>query len=251
MTGLLAILKKEWKLYFVTPAAYVVLALFAFISGYFFVSMLAYFVAQGLGGNPFGPSNLDVNTQVIQPLFFDVGITLLFLLPMITMRLYAEEFRSGTIELLKTTPVRRMEVALGKFLAGFGLLLLLVLITFGYMLVIVHFGKPDTHALWAAFLGLILLGGVFLSLGLLISSFTRNQIVAGVITFSLFLLLWVADWVTAYSSSGIGQFFAYISITSHLQNFARGVITVKDVVYYASLIAAGLFVTARRMELAE
>lgn len=251
MTGFWAIIRKEWKLYFVTPAAYVVLALFALISGFFFYSMLAMYVMQSLGGGAFGQGSLDVNTQVLQPLFFDIGITLLFLLPMITMRTYSEELRSGTIELLKTSPVRRMEVVLGKFLASFGLLVLLLIISAGYVAVVVHYGKPDVGALWAAFLGLALMGGTFLALGLLISSFTRNQIVAGVVTFALFLLLWVANWVTAYGGGAFSGFFSYLSITSHFQNFTQGLIDVKDLVYYLSLIVGGLFLTARRMELAE
>lgn len=251
MSALWAIIRKEWKLYFVTPAAYVVLALFALIAGFFFYSMLAIYVMQSLGGGAFGQGALDVSTQVLQPLFFDIGITLLFLLPMVTMRSYAEELRSGTIELLKTSPVRRMEVVLGKFLAAFCLLLLLLIIAAGYVAIVIHYGKPDLAALGVAFLGLALMGATFLALGLLISSFTRNQIVAGVVTFSLFLLLWVADWVTAYASGGVSGVFSYLSITSHFQNFTQGLIDVKDVVYYLSLIVGGIFLTARRMELAE
>lgn len=251
MTGMLAIIRREWKSYFVTPTAYVVLALFALITGFFFYSMLAIFVMQGLGGGSFGQSTLDVNTNLIQPLFFDVGITLLFLLPMITMRLYAEEARNGTLELLKTSPIRRMEIVLGKFFSAFGLLLLLLVITAAYLAVIVHYGKPDLRQVAVSFLGVALMGAVFISLGLLISSFTRNQVVAGVATFSLFLLLWVADWVTAYNSGVAAHIFTYLSITSHLRSFTEGIVEMKDLVYYLSLIVAGLFLTARRIELSE
>jgi len=250
MTGMLAIIRKEWKIYFVTPAAYVVLALFGLITGFFFYSMLAIFAMQSLGGG-FGGGMLDVNTNLVQPLFFDVGITLLFLLPMITMRLYAEEARSGTLELLKTSPVRRMEIVLGKFLSAFGLLALLLIITAAYLAIVAHYGQPDLRQIAVSFLGVALMGGVFIALGLLISSFTRTQVAAGVATFSLFLLLWVADWVTAYSSGTLAHIFAYLSITSHLQNFTQGIVEVQDLVYYLSLIVAGLFLTARRIELSE
>ena len=250
MSGLLAIMRKEWKTYFITPAAYVVLALFAFISAFFFYNMLAVFVMQSLAGG-FGGANLNVNTQVLQPLTFDVGITLLFLLPMLTMRLYAEEMRSGTMELLKTAPVRRLEIILGKFLAAFGLLLLLLLIVVLYIAVLAHYGAPDLREAAVSLLGLALLGASFLSIGALISSFTRNQIVAGVITFSLFLVLWIADWPVAYSSGPVAKVVAYLSVTAHLQNFTQGVLDLKDVIFYLSLILAGLFLTARRMELAE
>ncbi len=251
MSGLWAMIRKEWKIYFVTPAAYVVLALFALISGFFFYSMLAVYVMQSLSGGEFGGGALNVNTQLIQPLFFDLGITLLFLLPMLTMRLYAEEFRSGTMELLKTSPIHRLQVVLGKFFAAFGIVLLLLLIAFAYLTVVLHYGKPDLSALAVAFLGLALMAAAFLALGILISSFTRNQIVAGVVTFSLFLLLWVAGWTTAYSSGTIAGFFSYLSITTHFQNFTLGLIDLKDLVYFLSLIVGGLFLTARRMELAE
>ncbi len=253
MSAIWAILRKEWKSYFVTPAAYVVLALFAVIAGFFFYSMLAYYVMQSMGGGMFGGGRLDVHAMLLQPLFFDVGVTMLFLLPMVTMRLYAEETRGGTMELLKTAPVRRLEVVLGKFFAAFGLLLALLLMVFAYVLVVWHYAHP--HPGWAslgvAFLGLLLLGGVYLSLGLFLSSLTRTQIVAGVTTFALFLLLWVADWVTAYDNGRFAHIIAYLSLTTHLTNFVQGVLDVKDLVYYLSLIFAGLFLTARRMELAE
>lgn len=251
MNGTLAIFRKEWKTYFITPSAYVVVALFALISAFFFYSMLAVFVVQSLGGGQFGGGNLNVNTQVLQPLSFDIGITLLFLLPMITMRLYAEENRGGTMELLKTAPIRRMDIILGKFFAAFGLLAIMLCIAAIYVGVVAHYGAPDLRAAAASFLGLALLGGAFLSIGLLISSFTKNQIVAGVITFSLFLLLWVADWVTAYGSGALSKVVSYMSVTGHLQSFTQGIIDLKDVVFYLSLIIAGLFLTARRMELAE
>lgn len=251
MSGVLAILRKEWKTYFITPSAYVVIALFAFVSAFFFYSMLAVFVVQSLGGGEFGGGNLNVNAQVLQPLSFDIGITLLFLLPMITMRMYAEESKSGTMELLKTSPIRRTDVILGKFLAAFGLLLVLLVIYAIYVGIVAHYGAPDLRAAAVSFLGLALLGGAFLSIGLLISSFTKNQIVAGVITFVLFLLLWVSDWVTAYGSGVVSHVVAYMSVTAHLQNFTQGIIDAKDVIFYLSLIVGGLFLTARRMELAE
>lgn len=251
MIATLAIARKEWKSYFTGPIGYAVLALFALATGYFFFSMLAVFVVQSLSGGQFGQTNLNVNSQVLAPMTFDVGITMLFLLPMVTMRLFAEEKRTGTMELLKTAPVRRFEVILGKFLAALALLVLMLVIYGLDVAVVAHYGKPDLWTAGANFLGLLLLGASFLAIGLLISSFTQNQMVAGAITFILFLLLWVADWVTAYGSGAVSHVVSYLSITSHLQNFTQGVIDLKDVVFYLSLIVAGLFLTARRMELSE
>ena len=147
--------------------------------------------------------------------------------------------------------MRRLEVVLGKFLAAFGLLLLLLVITGLYVGLVAHYSRLGLKPVSAGFLGLGMLGAAFLALGLFISSLTRNQIVAAVGTFSLFLLLWVADWVTSYGSGHIAALFSYLSITSHFRNFAQGVLDTKDIVYYLSLIVGGLFLTARRMELAE
>lgn len=251
MSGLWAVIRKEWKTYFITPAAYVVLALFALVSAFFFYNMLAAFIMRGMAGAGFGGGMLNVNQSVLQPLTFDVGITLLFLLPMLTMRSYAEELRSGTLELLKTAPVRRLEIILGKFLAAVGLLVILLLIVAVYVGVVAHYGQPDLHAAAVSLLGLLLLGAAFLSIGMLISSLTRSQVVAGVITFMLFLVLWIADWPVAYSDSRGAHIIGYLSVTSHLQTFTQGIVDLKDVIFYLSLILAGLFLTARRMELAE
>ena len=250
MSGMFAVMRKEWKTYLITPAAYVVVALFAFVSAFFFYNMLAVFVMQSLNGG-FGGGNLNVNVQVLQPLMFDIGITLLFLLPMVTMRQYAEKANSGTMELLKTAPIRRMDVILGKFFAALGLLIVLLIITGFYVGVVAHYGAPDLRAAAISLLDLLLLGGAFLAIGLLISSFTKSQVVAGVITFVLFLVLWIADWPVAYSSGTAAHVIAYLSVTSHLQNFTQGILDLKDVIFYLSLIVAGLFLTARRMELAE
>ena len=249
MRNILTIARRELKTYFTSPIAYIVLAISAVIFGFFFYSALAFFVQRGMQSQMMGRSQpMNVNEFVIRPLLMNVSVISLFLIPMITMRLYAEEKRSGTIELLLTSPVRDLELILGKLLAAFVLyasILGLVLINLSVLFI---YGDADWKPIAAGFLGVALMGAGFLSLGMLLSTFTRNQIVAGSLTFGLFLMLWVLDWVSAYSSSTVGQVASYISMTTHLENFAKGVIDPRDVVYYLSVIFLGVFLTQRSLK---
>ena len=191
---------------------------------------------------------MNVNEFVIRPLLMNLSVISLFLVPMITMRLYAEEKRTGTIELLLTSPVRELELIFGKLLAAFVLYSGLLALALANLALLFLFGEADWKPMAAGFLGVSLMGAAFLSLGMLLSTVTRNQIVAGALTFGLFLMLWVADWVGAYSTSTAGQVMSYISLTPHLENFAKGVIELRDVVYYVSVIFLGVFLTHRSLE---
>jgi len=172
----------------------------------------------------------------------------LFIIPMITMRLFAEEKRTGTIELLVTSPLRDSEIILGKWLAAFILYLTILGTSLLNMLVLFAYGNPDWRPMAVGYLGLILQGGCLLAIGTFISTATRNQIVAGVATFGVCLLLWVLDWVSQFESSPLFSVISYLSVTSHFESFARGVLDAKDAVYYVSMIVFGLFLTARSME---
>jgi len=249
MKNIWTIARKELKTYFTSPIAYIVLALSALIFCYFFYSALAMFVQRGMESQMYGRSMpMNVNEFVIRPMLMNFSVICLFLVPMITMRLYAEEKRSGTIELLLTSPVRELELIVGKLLAAlllFAGIMAIALVNLGVLFV---FGNADWKPLAAGFLGVMLMGCSILSLGMLLSTFTTNQIVAGSLTFGLFLLLWVADWVSAYSTTTVGQVFSYIAIVPHLENFAKGVIDLRDVVYYLSVIFLGVFLTHRSLE---
>ena len=249
MRNILTIARKELKTYFTSPIAYIVLAISAVIFGFFFYSALAFFVQRGMQSQMMGRGvPMNVNEFVIRPLLMNLSVISLFLLPMITMRLYAEEKRSGTIELLLTSPVRDLELILGKLLAAFVLYAAIMGLVLANLAVVFIRGDADWKPVAAGFLGVGLMGAAFLSLGMLLSTFTRNQIVAGALTFGLFLMLWVLDWVSAYSSSTVGQVASYISMTTHLENFAKGVIDLRDVVYYLSVIFLGVFLTQRSLE---
>jgi ABC-2 type transport system permease protein len=249
MSNVLAIAHKELRAYFASPIAYIVIGFFALLFGWFYIGILDWFVRQGLQGQMgMGGGSMNVNQQMIRPLILNVTVVFLFLLPLITMRTYAEEKRSGTIELLLTSPLTDLEIVLGKFLGALALYAVMVALTLIHFGLLFAFGAPEWKPLATAYLGLLLFGGCFIALGLFISSLTRNQIVAGAATFGVFLLLWVVDWI-GESMGPTGQaILKYLSMTEHLDDFVKGVIDTKHLVYYLSFIAFGLFLTVRSVD---
>jgi gliding motility-associated transport system permease protein len=250
MRNTLAIAQKELRAYFASPIGYIVMGFFALLFGWFYVGILDWFVRQGMQMGQFGmgPQSVNVNQQMIRPLLLNMTVVFLFLLPLITMRTYAEEKRSGTIELLLTSPLTDAQIVIGKFLGAmalYGAMLALTLIHFGLLFV---FGSPEWKPLATAYLGLVLFGGCFISIGLFISSLTRNQIVAGAATFGVFLLLWVIDWIGQSLGPSGEAVLKYLSMTDHLDDFVKGVIDTKHLVYYLSFIAFGLFLTLRSVD---
>ena len=186
--------------YFASPIAYVVLGFFALLFGYFFYVPLAFFEQQSMqaGMNP--GQAMNVNQMLIGPVFMNARVIMLFVLPLITMRTYAEEKRSGTIELLLTSPLTDLQIILGKFLGAMLLYAAMLAVTLIHIGVLFVFGNPEWKPVATGYLGLLLMGGCFISLGLLISSLTKNQIVAGMVTFAVFLMLWVINWIGTSSA---------------------------------------------------
>jgi ABC-2 type transport system permease protein len=177
-----------------------------------------------------------------------VPILVLFLLPMVTMRTYSEEKRSGTIELLLTSPVTDFQIILGKFLGAMALYGAMLAVTLIHVAILFYYGKPEWKPVVTVYLGLILLGGCFISLGLFISSLTKNQIVAGMVTFAVFLLLWVIEWIGSFSPPTVDKLTQYLSIVGHLDDFGKGVLDTTHIIYYLSFIAFGLFLTAKSVD---
>jgi ABC-2 type transport system permease protein len=249
LSNVLAIAHKELKAYFASPIAYIVIGFFVLMFGFFYYTLLGIFIEQGMRmmGLQGGPTQ-NVNEQLIRPLFLNASVLLLFVLPMVTMRTYSEEKRSGTIELLLTAPLTDVQIILGKFLGAMGLYAAMLAVTLIHVGVLFAFGTPEWIPIATGYLGMLLMGGCFISLGLLISSFTRNQIVAGMITFALFLLLWVINWPASMVGPTTRDVLDYLSITNHLDDFTRGIIDTKHVLYYVSFIAFGLFLTARSVD---
>jgi ABC-2 type transport system permease protein len=250
MSNILAIAQKELKGYFASPVAYIVIGFSAILFGWFFINLLYYFdrmamqAGMGLGAT----SAINVNEMLISPLFLNVSVILLFTLPLITMRTYAEEKRSGTIELLLTSPVTDLQIVMGKFFGGLVLYAAMLAVTLVHVGFLFAFGNPEWRPVATGYLGLLLMGGCFLSLGLFVSSLTRNQIIAGMGTFAVFLFFWVINWIASFSGPTAQSVLNYLSITEHLNDFARGVIDTKHLVYYVSFIAFSLFLTVRSVD---
>jgi ABC-2 type transport system permease protein len=249
MRNVWIIFRKELRSYFVSPVAYLLLAMFAVIFGFFFWNILGFFIREGteamMSGQMF-PMNL--NERVIRPLLSNISVVGLFLIPMITMRLFAEEKRTGTIELLATSPVSDIQVILGKWIAAlvlYGGMLLLSALNFVFLF---KYGRPDWKPLAIGYLGLLLQAGALLAIGTFISTLTKNQIIAGAVTFAVCLLLWILEWVTGFDTAAWARVMAYMSVITHFESFAKGLLDSKDVIFYVTLIFLGLFLTARSME---
>jgi gliding motility-associated transport system permease protein len=250
MSNILAITQKELKGYFASPIAYVVIGFYALIFGFFFYSLVLYFDRQsmqmmGLGA---GSPPVNVNENMIRPAFLNAMVVFLFVLPMITMRTYAEEKRSGTIELLLTSPLTDFQIIMGKFFGAMSLYAAMLAVTLIHIGLLFWAAKPEWIPIVTTYLGLLLMGGCFIAVGLLISSLTKNQIVAVMVTFTVFLMLWVINWIASFVGPTAQAVLNYLSITDHLDDFTRGIIDTKHVVYYVSFIAFGLFLTARAVD---
>jgi ABC-2 type transport system permease protein len=249
MRNVLTICGKELRSYFTSPIAYLLMALFGLIFGYFFYSATAYFVLAGIRAQMGGGNQpMSINDYVIAPLMGNASVVCLFLLPLISMRLFAEEKRMGTIELLMTSPVRDWEIILGKWL-GAMVMYLCVLAMSGFSVALLFaWGRPDWRPILTGYLGLILQGGTVLAIGTFISTTTKNQIIAGAATFSVCLLLWVLSWVSSYNDAPWAQAIAYCSILTHFEPFSKGIVDTKDLVFYISAIFLGLFLTSQSLE---
>ena len=252
MRNVLAVAGKELRAYFQSPIAYLVMTVWTGLCGFIFYVLTGNLVAQTLrmqmmGG--MGTPPISLNEFIIRNMLQGIlMVVLLFLLPLITMRLYAEERRSGTIELLVTSPLTDLEIILGKFLGALALYVVLIAIAFLYIGLLFIYGNPNAKPLIANALGLLLFGAGLLALGMWFSTFTRNQIIAGVVSMVVFLMLWILDWTQSFSTGKVAGVTAYLSLSTHLDNFAKGVIDLGDVVYFVSMVTLGIFLTARSVE---
>jgi ABC-2 type transport system permease protein len=251
MRNIWTICRKELRSYFSSPIGYVALAIYAVVFGYFFWTILAYVVSSSMAMQMRGNNYpMNINEEIVRPLLQNIGVVDLLVIPLITMRLFAEEKRTGTIELLATSPVSDFEVILGKWLGAmllYGSMLLVTALNFGFLF---KYGNPDWKPLVIGYLGLYLQGGTLLALGAFISSLTKNQIIAGAVTFTVCLLLWILDWVGGggFDTGTWTQVVSYMGVRTHYESFGKGMLSSKDVIYYVSFIFLGLFLTARSME---
>lgn len=245
MRNIWAICKKEIKTYFHSPIAYVIITVFLLLTGFFFNSLIGWFNSQAiqLARNPAYYQQLNINQMVFSPLFHNVSIILLLSIPLLTMRLFSEEKKIKTDELLYTSPLSINQIILGKYFASLFVLLVMLLLTWIYVLFTFFYGNPEFMPLLTGYFGLFLTGAAFIALGIFYSSLTENQIVSALLTFGTLLMLLVLNWA-AFSATGFWKdVLNYLSFSQHFDNMTRGILDTSDLAYYFSLIFFGLFMT--------
>ncbi|MGB9835913.1 MAG: ABC transporter permease [Candidatus Saccharicenans sp.] len=245
MKAVWSIAKKELIQYFSSPIAYIVIAIFVLLSGFFFYSLVWWFNSQAIqmAQNPYYFQQVNINQMVFAPLFHNLSIILLLMLPLLSMRLFSEEKKLGTEELLFTSPISITQIIAGKYLASLLMLLLMLLLSAVPTIFTFVYGNPELLPYLLGYLGLFLLGAAFLGIGLFWSSLTENQIVSAVLTFGTLLLFWVLSWV-GYSARGLWQdVLNYLSFFEHFDGMTKGILDTSDLVYYLSFAFLGLFLT--------
>lgn len=249
MRNIWIICRKELRSYFVSPIAYILFVMFALIFGWFFWNMVgafnSYSNAAMMRGEMFP---MNINEAIVRQLLGNMNVVNLFFIPLITMRLFAEEKRNGTIELLSTSPVRDGEVILGKWLASVLLYASILLVTALNFAFLFKYGNPDWKPMAVGYLGVLLQAAALLSIGTFISTLTKNQIIAGAVTFGVCLLIFVLGWASGFETSTWAQVLSYLSVNTHIESFIKGVLDSRDAIYYVSVIFLGLFLTARSLE---
>lgn len=247
MNNIRIIAMRDFRSYFSSPIAFIVTAAFLFIIGYMFYGALAFFSQQAMQFQRFNKS-MSLNNGIIRPIFQNMAVILLFLSPAITMRLFAEEKKMHTIELLLTAPVKLSDIVLGKFLAAFMLLLVMLAPTVVYPIIIALKGNPDIGPIFTSYLGTILLTSCCISVGMLFSAMTENQIVAGVLSFVALLFFWLIGWAAHWAGPVAGEAFRYLSLIDHFGDFSQGLFNTEDLIFYLSFIGVSLFLTHRVLD---
>jgi ABC-2 type transport system permease protein len=250
MHGFWAVFRKEMSNFFVSPIAYSIIAIFLVVSGFFFwanVSLMSLISLQA-ASNPMIAERINLTDIVIRPLIQNMAIILLFVMPLLTMRLFSEEKKSGTIELLLTYPIDDSAFVFGKFLAALALLIIILLGTFTFPILLFSLAQPDVGVILSGYLGLFLMGASFMALGTFISSLTENQIVAASISFGTAILFWILSWTSSFTGESTGTVLKQLSILEHLESFNKGVLSAPDLSFFILFIAFFLFLTLRSLE---
>ena len=240
----LPVYSRELRSYFTSPVAYVVMLFFLLLTGFFFMLFMNDFNYASMNQSPYGGEgyNLNITYRVVRPLLGNMSVILLFVMPLITMKPFADERKSGTMELLFTYPLSDLDILLAKFLAALSMFLVMLALTAVYPVFMALYSSPEIGTLASGYLGLVLMNAAFIALGLFISSLTENQIIAAIGTFGTLLIFWIIQW------AGTSEILRHLSILEHFNNFAEGVIDTRDVVYYLSFMLLWLFLTLRVLE---
>ena len=251
MRNALTIAGKELQSYFVQPVAYVVMTVFLLLGGFFFFSLVGRFQTllqvYTAMQNP-AAEKMNLNQWVIEPLLHNLAIVLVILIPAVTMRSFAEEKRTGTYELLLTSPVRTAEIVIGKFVGASVFVLIMIALAAIFPIILTFFGNPESGAMFSGYVGLALLSVCFVAVGMFTSSITSNQIIAAISCFGTLLLLYVISWPAESGGATFSGVLRYLSLPEHFAVMVHGVIDTKDLIYFASLIVVALFLTQRAVE---
>ena len=244
------IAKRDLGSFFNSPIFYVITTVFLIIYSYIFVNILSFFSMQSMQSGQLQQMGiaLNINEMVIEPSFQNMAVVLLLIIPIVTMRSFAEEKKSKTFRLLLSSPVHLKEIIWGKFLACMIVITVMVLISsysIGFLFMI---GEPDIGPVLTGYLGILLTAGCYVSIGIFASSLTENQIVAAIITFGFSLFMWVIGWGAQTANSTTGQVLQYLSVIEHMDRFLKGMIETSDLAYYLSFIIFGLFLCYRTLD---
>lgn len=247
MKNALWIARRELASYFYSPVFYVVITVFMFIYSFMFFSILNFFSTQSLQAPQLAAMGIamNINEMVIEPALSNMSVVLLFIIPLITMRSFAEERKNKSFALLLSSPVRLGEIVAGKFLACLGVVLTMIVLSSYSVVFLVVMGSPEIGPIVSGYLGIILMSGCYVAMGLFASSLTDNQIVAAVIGFGFIFFMWIIGWAAQSADEGMGLILNYISLVDHMEPFLKGVIDTNHVVYYLSFMAFSLFLTHR------
>jgi ABC-2 type transport system permease protein len=254
LRNIAALVEKEWRHYFGSPIAWVALTMWTLLFGAFYVLVFNRFLAVSMrsaqqmefGGAP----KLSLNEWVISGVMHNMAVVALFITPMLTMRLFAEEKRQGTLELLATAPITGLQIILGKFLGALSLFALMLAAGLLNFLLLWQYATvpPEWKPLATGALALLLVGACFIAVGLFVSTLTRNQIVAGTLTFGVLLGFWILGWMDDPTAGPVTKVLAYLGLLTHLEALMNGVLDLKDIVFYLSFVVFGLFLAHQSVE---
>jgi ABC-2 type transport system permease protein len=245
-----AIFRRELLYAFNSAVAYAVTTVFVLLAGYFFYNLLGYFNLVSIQAmqNPAGAPGLNLTDGVVRPLFGNIAVILILILPLLTMRLLSDERKTGTAELLFTYPISDWDAIMGKYLATLTVYAVMLLLTVLYPLLLFKHANPELGPIVTGYIGLFLIGAAYISMGLFFSSLTDNQMVAGVMTFGCGLLFLIISWLTPFVSPTAATVIAQLSILDHFDSFSTGVLNSNDVVYYLSFTVFFLFLSSRVLD---